>query len=97
MSYKDTSTSLRTSKVIISDGSPNSENWTTLTSDTNENLFRIDSHTLEYKIGKNASYAIGGELTHDHKNYARVQFIGEIEKEYKRQDMRLNFKIVMQA
>jgi len=84
MSYKDTSTSLRTSKVIISDGSPNSENWTTLTSDTNENLFRIDSHTLEYKIGKNASYAVGGELTHDHRNYARVQYIGEIEKEYKK-------------
>ncbi len=84
MSYKDTSTNLRTSKVIISDGSPNSENWTTLTSDTNENLFRIDSQTLEYKIGKNASHAVGGELTHGRQNYARVQFIGVIEKEYKK-------------
>ena len=84
MSYKDTSTNLRTSKVIISDARSNSENWTTLTSDTNENLNRIDSHTLEYKIGKNASHAVGGELTHDHRNYARVQFIGEIEKEYKK-------------
>ena len=84
MSYKDTSTNLRTSKVIISDTSQNSENWTTLTSDTNENLYRIDSQTLEYKIGKNASHAVGGELTHDHKNYARVQYIGVIEKEYKK-------------
>ena len=84
MSYKDTSTSLRTSKVIISDANPYSENWTTLTSDTNENLNRIDSQTLEYKIGKNASHAVGGELTHDHRNYARVQFIGVIEKEYKK-------------
>ena len=85
MSYKDTSTSLRTSKVIISaDANPYSENWTTLTSDTNENLFRINGQTLEYKIGKNASHTVGGELTHDHKNYARVQYIGVIEKEYKK-------------
>ncbi|WP_149720302.1 hypothetical protein [Campylobacter concisus] len=85
MSYKDTSTNLRTSKVIISaDASPYSENWTTLTSDTNENLNRIDSQTLEYKIGKNASHAVGGELTHGRQNYARVQFIGVIEKEYKK-------------
>nr|WP_315519946.1 hypothetical protein [uncultured Campylobacter sp.] len=77
ISYKNVS------KIITSTANPKDEYWTSL-SNSGQNLRVISSHNLEYTIGEGATFATGGKLKHDHSNYARVQFVGELNSEYKK-------------
>ena len=79
-----------TSKIITSGTNLSNSNWAAF-DDNGKYLNKIDNYTLEYNIGTNATYAIGGELTHGQGNFARVQFDSKIEDKYKKTEYEAKF------
>ena len=53
---------------------------------------QIIGNTLKYVIGKNASTGVGGTLTHDSGNFARLKFVGVLNSEYKKTKYEAEFE-----